>query len=141
MKEATPGQSLKTRAVIVQVFEPRYFEVCPECGKKATDSQCQIHGTVQSIKRALLNIVLDDGSETMRSVIFGEQINHLGLENEEIFSLDKFLVKKESLLGEEKMFLGHVRSNTLYNTTEFNIDQIEEVKADELIKELEAQAK
>jgi len=138
--EAKAGQGLKTRAVIVQIFEPRYFEVCPECGKRVLEGECKVHGAVQGKKRALLNIVVDDGTENMRAVLFGEQINQLGLNEEEIFSIEKFLEKKNSFLGEEKVFSGNVRSNSLYNTLEFNIDKIEEVDMNALLKELEAKA-
>ncbi|MCU0642022.1 MAG: hypothetical protein MUF61_00370 [archaeon] len=138
LSDAGSGQSLKTRAVIVQAFEPRYFEVCPECKKRAFEGECKIHGKVQPLKRALLNIVLDDGTSTIRSVIFGENINKLGLSDEEIFSLEKFAEKRVNLLGEEKMFFGNLKTNSLYNTTEFNIEGIEEVNIDVLVRELEA---
>jgi ssDNA-binding replication factor A large subunit len=137
LSEAKAGNNLRTRAVIVQVFEPRYFEVCPECGKRALEGECKIHGKVEAKKRALLNVVLDDGAGTIRCVLFGDTIKSLGLSDEEIFSLEKFGEKRNSLLGEEKFFLGNVRSNTLYNTTEFNIEKVEEVNLDNLIKELE----
>lgn len=140
ISEARAGQSLRTRAVIMQVFEPRYFEVCSECGKRVFEGECKIHGKVEAKKRALMNLVLDDGSETIRSVLFGEQINKLGLTDEEIFSLEKFNEVKSKFFGEEKYFLGNVRSNALYNTNEFNIEQVEEVNPDVLIKELEAKA-
>lgn len=140
LADAKAGQGLKTRAFIVQVFEPRYFEVCPECGKKVVEGECAVHGKVEAKKRALLNVVLDDGSGTIRSVMFGEQINKIGLSNEEIFSLDLFAAKKLGLVGEEKVFYGNIRVNTLYNTLEFNIENIEDVNADALIKELEAAA-
>lgn len=136
-KDAKAGQGVKTRAVIVQVFEPRYFEVCPDCGKRAVDGQCAAHGNVTGVKRALLNVVLDDGTESIRSVMFGEQINKLGLTDEEIFSLEKFEGKRMSLLGEEKIFSGSIRNNTLYNTLEFSISDVHEINCDELIKELE----
>jgi len=140
ISEAQPGQNLKIRAVIVQVFEPRYFEVCPECSKRAFEGECKIHGKVEPKKRALLNLVLDDGSESIRCVLFGDAINKLGLADEDIFSMEKFYEKKGSLLGEEKYFLGMVRSNALYNTSEFNIESMEEVNADTLIKELEVKS-
>jgi ssDNA-binding replication factor A large subunit len=136
--EAKAGQGLKTRAVIVQVFEPRYFEVCPECGKKANDSECSVHGKISAKKRALLNVVIDDGSESIRSVFFGEHILKLGFSEDEIFSLDLFNAKKDSILGEEMLFSGNVRQNSLYNTMEFSIDEVQQENADELIKELEA---
>ncbi len=138
LNEARAGDILKARAIIVQSFEPRYFEVCPECGKRVFDNECKIHGNVLGKKRALLNIVLDDGSETIRAVLFGEEIYKLGLIEEEVFSLEKFNEKKNLLLGEEKIFCGSIRQNALYNNTEFNIEKIEEINVDELIKELEA---
>ncbi len=139
IKDAKEGERFKTRAVIMQIFEPRYFEVCPQCGKKIVDGSCTNgHGKVEGKKRALLNIVLDDGTETIRSVLFGEQINKLGLSNEEIFSLELFAVKKSSILGEEKLFCGNIRSNQLYNTIELTIEDISEINPQELIKELEA---
>lgn len=137
LRDASAGQNLKIRAVIVQVFEPRYFEVCPECGKRVLDSQCLTHGTVKGERRALLNMVLDDGTESIRTVLFGSQIERLGLSTEEIFSLEKFAEKKGGLLGEEKIFTGQVRNNALYNTLEFSAENIEEVNPDLLINELE----
>ena len=138
--EAKAGESLKTRAVIVQVFEPRYFEACPQCGKRVLEGKCNTHGEVEGKKRALLNLVLDDGSESLRAVLVGEQINKLELSDEEIFSLEKFALKKGGILGEELVFTGNLRSNALYNTIEFNVEGIEKVKAEELIKELEKKA-
>ncbi len=140
LAEAKPGQRLQTRAFIVQVFDPRYFEVCPECGKKVVDEECAVHGTVTPKKRALLNVILDDGSESLRSVLFGDQIYLLGLTEDEVFSLEHFVEKKQQLLGEERIFSGQVRSNALYNTTEFTIEQVSEVQVDPLLKALEAKA-
>lgn len=137
LKDIKVGQSAKIRAIIVQAFEPRYFEVCPECKKRALEGECKIHGKVEPLKRALLSIVLDDGSSTIRSVLFGEGINKLGFTDEEIFSLEKFAERKNYLLGEERIFSGSAKSNALYNTIEFNIENLEGVDLDNLIKELE----
>lgn len=136
IKDLKIGEKVKIRAFIVQSFEPRYFEVCPECGKKAIDGQCVNHGKITSKKRALLSVVVDDGSASMRGVIFGENIQMLGLTDEEIFSLEKFMEKKNSILGEEFIFMGNVKNNVLYNTIELNFDKIEPVNLDGLIKEL-----
>jgi len=140
IKDVKSGENLKTRAIIVNSFEPRYFEVCPECGKRALENECKTHGSVVPVKRALINIILDDGSETIRSVIFGDEIAKLGLTKEQIFSTEEFNKVKSSLLGEEKIFAGQIRTNQLYNTTEFTIQEIKEVNQDELIKELETKA-
>jgi len=138
LNEIKQGETLKVRAVIVQTFEPRYFEVNASTGRKVTDEERE--KGVKAVKRALLNIVLDDGNETIRSVIFGDVIQKLGLSEEEIFDLGKFGAKKEELLGQEKIFFGNVRSNQLYNTTELTIEDMEDVNVEELVKELEGKA-
>jgi hypothetical protein len=141
ISDVKPGDSFSSRAVIVQVFEPRYFEVCPQCGKKVSEGKCSgEHGEVEGVKRALLSIVLDDGSETMRSVMFGETIKKLGLTDDEIFNLDAFGEKKLGLLGEERVFSGNVRENKLYNTTDFTIQDVGDVDVGALVKELEGKS-
>ncbi len=140
IRDVREGERFKTRAVVVQVFEPRYFEACPKCGKKVVDKSCKQHGVVEGRKRALLSVVLDDGSESIRGVLFGEQINKIGLNENDVFSLENFAVKKNELLGEEKFFCGNVRANALFNTIEMNVEDVFDVKPDELISELEKRA-
>ncbi len=138
LSEVKSGQSLKTRAFIVQTFDPRYFEVCPDCGRKVMEEVCSTHGKVVPRRRSLLSLVLDDGSETIRGVLFHDQILKLGISEEEIFSLERFQEKKQALLGEEKIFTGNVRSNTLYNTVEFTIEGIDDISTEQLLQELQA---
>ena len=131
-----PGMSAKIRAFILQTFEPRYFEVCKRTGRKPTEEDIKKGEELE--KKALLNIVLDDGTETTRAVLFGEDIKKLGLNDEEIFDLYAFEGNKSKILGEEKIFLGNVRMNNYTNSMELGIEGVEEVNVDELIKELEA---
>ncbi len=135
LKEAQPGDTVKTRAVIVQAFEPRYFEVNAKTGKKLTDED-RTSG-VETAKRALLSLVLDDGTESMRSVAFGEQIKLLGLTDDEIFNLEAFQQAKKKILGEELYFIGQIRNNQLYNSIEMTIQDVEKVDPSKLIEELE----
>ena len=122
LKDAVAGRSVKVRAVIVQSFEPRYFESKKNPGEKGV----------------LLNLVLDDGTETIRAVVFGDTIKKLGFEDDELFDAGKFNVKRDVLLGEEKVFVGNFRNNDFFNRVEMGINGIEEVQVDELVKELEA---
>ena len=119
---AKTGDNLKVRAVIVQTFEPKYFDSKKNPGEKGV----------------LFNIVLDDGTETIRAVLFGENIKKLGFEDGELFDLDKFNLKREGLLGEEMVFLGNFRMNSYFNKLEMAIDSVDVVETDKLIKELEA---
>lgn len=135
ISEVKPGMGVKIRAFIIQCYEPRYFEVSKKTGRKPTQEELDNNSELE--KRALLNLVLDDGSETIRATLFGKQINNLGLSDEEIFSLEKFEARKLELIGAEKWFIGNVRENTLYNSTDLNIEKVENIDFDSLIKELE----
>jgi len=132
-------ENVRTRAFIVQIFDPRFFEVCPECSKKVMregeNCICQEHKKVIPEKRALINFVLDDGTETIRAVLFHENISSLGLSNiEDSNSLE---IQKQSLLGKEMFFSGNVRKNKLFENLEFIVDKAQEVDVEELIKGLE----
>ena len=137
LNEAGAGQRIKTRAFIVQVFDPRYFEVCSECGKKVVDEECKVHGKVTPKKRALLSIVVDDGHESMRAVMFAEQIASIGITDEELYSLEAFAGKKNALLGDELEFIGNIKNNTLYNTTEMMIERVGKIDPQLVIQELQ----
>jgi replication factor A1 len=130
---------VKTRAFIVQVFDPKFFGVCPECKRKLTSDgenfSCETHGKIVPEKRALINIVIDDGTETIRAVLFHENVSLLLTELENVEELAK---QKQQLLGKEMIFSGSVRNNKVFNNPEFVIDKIEEVNIEELIKKLES---
>jgi hypothetical protein len=127
------GDQLSVRAFIVQAFQPRFFEVNKETGRKMTESEKE--QGMPTEKRALINVVIDDGTETMRAVLFNENLSSLGLkdlENPEILSY-----QMEALLGKEMFFSGNVRKNNFFNNEEFIIDSVKDVNLDELVAQLE----
>lgn len=128
--------SVSVRAFIVQVFDPRFFNVCPECKKKVgEDSSCETHGRVAPEKRAVINIVVDDGTESIRGVLFHDSISGLGLT--ELENADLLLQQRQNLLGKEMIFYGDIRNNKFFNNAEFIVDEVKEVNIDELIEKLE----
>jgi len=132
-----PNEGICTRAFIVQFFEPRFFEICPECRKKVNElKECQNHGKIVPEKRALLNFVIDDGTDSIRAVIFSDNIEKIMpldiLENSELFSN-----KKNELLGKELFIQGDVRKNQLYGNKELIVSEIKDIDLDKLIEELE----
>ncbi|MFA5953649.1 MAG: hypothetical protein WC812_03585 [Candidatus Pacearchaeota archaeon] len=133
LSEFSIGDFAKTRAFIVQVFDPRFFEVNKKTGKKILETDNVNKNDVE--KRAILNIVLDDGQDTIRAVLFHETVKELGIKNvENPLLLNQ---EKENILGKEMIFVGSVRKNSYFNNSEFIIEKIEEINLDKLIDELE----
>ncbi|MDP3966387.1 MAG: hypothetical protein Q8Q04_02560 [archaeon] len=133
IKEFNVGEKVSSRAFIVQAFMPRFFNANLETGKKVTDEE--IAAGTPFEKRAILNIVLDDGTENTRAVIFHENVKKLGITAYE----DEGLLnkQKDSLLGKEFVFDGNFRMNSYFNNPELIVDSVGEINLDRLIEELE----
>ena len=137
ISELKTGENAAIRGFIVQAFEPRGFFVCSECKKKVVPEGenfvCAEHGKNLGEKRFLMNFVLDDGTATIRSVIFHDNLQSIGftLLEEEILKQ-----QKENMLGKEMLFSGSVRMNKFFNNPEFIINGVKEINIDELIKSI-----
>lgn len=138
-------------ATIVQVFDMRFYEVCPTCLKRArqreTSFVCEEHGEVKPNYSYVLNLVLDDGEGNIRTVFFRDQLEHLtGKTKEELLTYkdapEKLEELKTSLLGNQIKVQGRVNKNEMFDRLEFvarrvnpNPDPEEELK---LLKEQNA---
>jgi len=133
------GENVKVRAFIVQIFEPHFFQVCPNCGRKVIkegeDFICETHKKVIPEQRAVMTLVIDDGTGSIRAVLFQDAINELGFED--LNNSEKLSLQKESVLGKEMFFSGNVRQNTFFNNLEFIVEHIEKVDIDKVINYLE----
>ena len=131
------GESVSTRAFIVQAFEPKFFEICPECNGKVIPSAegqiCEKHGRVVPLKRVLISLVIDDGTGNTRAILFSENVEKL-LKQEE---LENPGTVKEKLLGEEIVFSGTIRQNKLFNNQELFVSNLERVDVEKVIGQLE----
>jgi ssDNA-binding replication factor A large subunit len=136
------SDNVNVRAFIVQAFEPRFFNVCPECKKKVIQEEesfiCKEHNKVIPEKRALINLVLDDGTETIRAVLFHDSLSQLGLTQLE--NTEELSKQKQEIIGKEMIFSGNVRTNKFFNNPEFVVDKVTEVNIGELMKNLEKNA-
>ncbi|MBS3094371.1 hypothetical protein J4474_01775 [Candidatus Pacearchaeota archaeon] len=133
------GDSAKVRGFIVQIFEPKVFHVCPECKKKASPEAdgfvCVAHGRVLPEKRALVNLVLDDGSGTIRAVLFHDSLSLLGINLSDEAEVSS--QKRRALLGKELFFSGNIKMNSYFNNPEFSVDKVEECDVETLLKKFE----
>ncbi len=118
---------------IVQVFDPKFFELCPQCHKRAQENEgaftCQNHGTVQPNTSFVMNIFLDDGSENIRCVFFKDQALQLLNKPEETIMAVKtapetFEQYKLDLLGNMLKVQGRVKKNTFFDRLEFSAQKV-----------------
>jgi hypothetical protein len=145
ISELTEGaENVEILGTIVQVFEPRFFEVCPECGKRMKPENgkyvCDIHSTANPEYSYVMNTYIDDGTENIRCVFFRNQIERLLNKSKEEISVYRenpaaFEAVKTSLLGNMVKLIGRVNKNTMFDRLEFvsqlvftNLDPSEEIK-------------
>jgi len=136
ISEFNVGDNASTRAFIVNIFEPKFFEVCPECRRKAVNGECNDHGKIKPEKRSLLSLVIDDGSESVRCTIFHDVLEKI-IPMNELENLELFAVKRKDLLGKEFVLKGQVRKNQMFDNTDFIVNEFEDIQLDELIAQLE----
>ena len=143
-------RDVELRATIVQAFEPRFYEVCPVCGKKLVLSEggfvCETHGHVEPKEAYVINLMVDDGSGTIRLVCFREQVLKVLNKNEEELLIikdnpEKFDELRRELLGTEIIVQGRVSLNKMFGRLEFIAQNIKipdyEKEIEKVKKELE----
>lgn len=127
IKDLTENEeNVEVLGTIVQVFDPKFFEICPECGKRARlkedEFYCEQHNKVTPSYSYVMNLFLDDGTDTMRVVLWRNQAQKLlNKTNEEIISAkdDSFEDTKNELLGKIVKFIGRTAKNEMFNRIEF----------------------
>lgn len=140
---------ITVRATIVQIYQPAFFNVCSQCGMKVTfeheKAVCPKHESVIPKERAILNFVVDDGTENIRAIAFGEVINEMyGITENDLEMLKDSgfnISKKSEILGKEYLLSGKVRFNALFDRNELVINRIRETNPEEIIEEMSKELK
>ncbi len=121
-------ENIEVLATIVQVFEPRFFEICPDCNRRARPGDgkftCNEHGTVIPNYSYVMNVQIDDGSGNLRAVCFKNQAKALlGKEDEEMLKFKEqpelFEPLKQEMLGSFVKMVGRVTKNSMFDRLEF----------------------
>lgn len=129
---------------IVQVFDPRFFPIDPETGRKVTENEGKYYFNDKIIENPdhsyVLNIIIDDGTDNMRAVFFRENMEKLlNCSKEKVLSYkenpESFEQAKSDLLGALVKINGRVKKNLFFdrleivaNNVSLNPDPEEEIK-------------
>jgi replication factor A1 len=122
-------------ATVVQVFEPRFYEVCSNCQRRAKPNEsgaviCDTHGQVKAAFSYVLNAYIDDGTDSLRAVFFREQAQKLlGKTNEQLLTFkdspEKFEDARNEVLGANIKLVGRAAKNEMYDKIEIVAQRVE----------------
>ncbi len=147
----TQGNLVTVRGTIVQVFHQKsVYDSCPKCFKKVSQSDSKITcpkcGKIpKSEPRLIAKIVIDDGTDNIRSSLIGTSAEKLfGLSAIEANTLietsgnedEPARRAEETLLGKEVKLSGRINLNEFSNELELSVNAIIDVDPSELANEL-----
>lgn len=136
-------ENVEVLGTIVQVYDPRFFDVCPECNKKAINDNCPEHGAITPITNYVTTCFLDDGTANVRTTFWKNQTMKLfGLDDATISSwktdVSKAQDAKHELLGEIIKVVGRAKKNDQYERIELTANiVIKDVDPEKEIEHLE----
>lgn len=124
---------------VVQVFEPRFYDACPECNKKVQeDGSCSKHGKVEKRAVPIVNIILDDGTDNIRVVCFRDLAETvLGMKAGELAGKKEdasfFEEAKKNILGKQMQVTGRVNMNEMFARLEMVAQNVKDATPAEVV--------
>ncbi len=137
ISDVQEGLNVEIKACLVYLSDRKlFYDACPECGKSVRENKCSVHGEVKPVKAMLVNAIFDDGTGTIRCVLFRKQAETLlGCSTENAVNLMNELGSEsavintyKSILGEEFVLTGRIVRNTFNDNLELMVNSI--VRAD-----------
>ncbi len=128
IKELEDGMSAEIIGTILQVFDVKFFEVCPKCNKRLRLREdqyaCDEHGSQTPTYNYVMNVYLDDGTGNIRTIFWKQQSQRLLKLNDNEFNAiriapEMFEKYKTDMLGVQIKVLGTVKNNIM-SRLEFN---------------------
>ena len=104
--------------------------------------KCLTHGQITPDYNFVLNVILDDGTSTVKVTCFRAQAEKLLSKTKEELQIyrehpEAFEELKMKLLGEQYKFVGRTKMNTFSNRLEFNANLVFPGNPEEELKKLE----
>ena len=144
IKEAKEG-NYEIKGKMVQVFNVNpVFQTCPQCRAKVEKDKkgykCPEHGTVKPENNMIISGIIDDGTDSIRSVFFREQAKIVtGLEPETLLKISQdeaINLIRENTLGNEIVVRGRIQKNKIFDTLEMIANEVEEINVEKESKRL-----
>lgn len=131
ISELVDGINAEILGTIVQVFDMRFFEMCPKCNKRlrlrGETFECDEHAQQIPVYNYILNVYLDDGTSNIRVNFWKQQCQRLlKLPDADILKFresTEFEKYKTELLGEQIKVLGRAKNN-ITNRLEFTAEVV-----------------
>lgn len=143
---AGEGNSFKVTGMIMTVYTSNpFYRVDPDSGDTVREDDDGNYVTDDGTKveepegRLAVSAVLDDGTENIRAVFFGDQArNMLGLTEEQEKEMDKDAVEEssEKVKGKEIEIEGRTRYNDYFDTIELLVNSMNETETEGKIEEM-----
>lgn len=144
IKDLIPGENATIAGYIVHIFDPAYYEACPECSKKlALENSvyvCMQHGKVVPRTTPILNAIIDDTTENIRVTFFRENSEQaLGIDHDTILRVkdNKELLAevKNNAMGRNLTVSGRVVKNDMFNRVEVTASTVSLTPAPKMVAE------
>ena len=118
------------------------YEACVNCFKKVENCKCGMREKTEY--RMIINLIIDDGSGTIRTTFIGEKAEKLiGVNTETILQIkdtpdfEKFLEKKSSeFLGKDIVIKGRAKFSDYSNSYEISVFDFKDINVDEELEKV-----
>lgn len=133
IKDLVPGENATISGFLVHIFDPVFYDACPECNKKLVLENsllvCMQHGKVVARTNIIINAIIDDTTEPLRVTFFRENSEQaLGVDRETLLRLkeNKELVAeiKNNAMGRNLTISGRVVKNEMFNRVEMTANMV-----------------
>ncbi len=132
------GDFAKVRGTLVNLFEPKFYNACPQCSKKVSESNaCAEHGPVVPKAVPIVNIFLDDGTDNIRVVFFRDAANSvLKVDDASVLqnNLEKFREAKERMMLAQVEVVGRVNRNEMFDRLEMSAVSVRDSNPKEIVE-------
>ena len=143
----TPGNFEIKGFIAKELNNITIYEACSKCYKKIDNCTCEEKGNPEY--RMIFNLIIDDGSGTIRATVIGDKAEELIGEKTDVIlkiketpDFEGFLQKRsKDLLGKDIVIKGRVRFSDYSNSYEISAYEFQDVNTNEelekVIKEIE----